>query len=215
VRLPNSEHEAHPWVIAQVAPDFKLLDVWGLPAQGAPDEFATLLEIMTSLDPAKGDSRATRALFSLRYRLGDWFGWDDATSKLPVPGRTKTTLSARVPEDLRDTTTRPLLVSSTRFIPLYRTDDEWAAELSNRTVHAVLHLAWVDQGKGLYRGQMGVYVKPRGKLGATYMALIGPFRHLIVYPALMRQIERAWEARPGQHHVPDARPPRGPPDRSL
>ena len=119
---------------------------------------------MASLDPANGDSRATRALFSLRYRLGGWFGWDDATSKLPVPGRTETTLSARVPEDLRDTTTRPVVVSSTTFIPLYRTDDEWAAELSNRTVHAVVHLAWIDQGEGVYRGQMGVYVKPRGRL---------------------------------------------------
>jgi hypothetical protein len=27
------------------------------------------------------------------------------------------------------------------------------------------------------------------------MALIAPFRHLVVYPALMRQIERAWSAR--------------------
>jgi len=195
VRLPNTGHEAHPWVIAQIAPDFKLLDAWRLPAEGGPDEFAALIETMTSLDPAHGDSRATRALFSLRFRLGRWFGWDDATSKLPVPGRTETTLSARVPEDLRDTTTRPL-VSSTTFIPLYRTDDEWAAELSNRTVHAVVHLAWIHQGENRYRGQMGVYVKPRGRFGATYMALIGPFRHLIVYPALMRQIERAWDARP-------------------
>jgi hypothetical protein len=74
-----------------MAPDFKLLDAWELPAEGGPDEFAALIEIMTSLDPAHGDSRATRALFSLRYRLGRWFGWDDAISKLPVPGRTETT----------------------------------------------------------------------------------------------------------------------------
>jgi hypothetical protein len=63
-------------------------------------------------------------------------------------------------------------------------------------VHAVLHLAWVDQGENLYRGQMGIYVKTRGALGSAYMALIGPFRHLIVYPALMRQIARAWQERP-------------------
>lgn len=196
MRLPNAEHEAHPWVIAQVAPDFKLLDVWRLPAQGGADEFATLIEVMTSVDPADGDSsRATRALFSLRYRLGAWFGWDDAASKLPIPGCTEATLSVRVREDLRDTTTRPVIVRSTTFIPIYRTDDEWAAEISNSTVHAVLHLAWVDQGEGVYRGQMGVYVKPRGRLGEAYMTLIGPFRHLIVYPALMRQIERAWDAR--------------------
>ena len=27
------------------------------------------------------------------------------------------------------------------------------------------------------------------------MNLIAPFRHWVVYPALMRQIERAWNAR--------------------
>jgi hypothetical protein len=194
VRLPNAAHEAHPWVIAQVAADFKLLDVWRLPAQGRLDEFATLLETMASLDRADR-GRATRALFSLRHRLGGWFGWDDASRRRPIPGRTETTLSARLPNDLRGTATLPD-ISSTSFTPLYRTDDEWAAELSNDTVHAVMHLAWIDQGEGLSRGQMGIYVKPRGRFGATYMALIGPFRHLIVYPALMRQIERAWEARP-------------------
>jgi Protein of unknown function (DUF2867) len=197
MRLPNAEHEAHPWLIARIAPDFKLLDVWALPAEGGAEEFATLLEIVTSLDPANSDSRATRALFALRWRLGAWFGWDDATTgKLPVPGRTETTLSERVPKDLGDTTTRPIVVSSTTFVPIYRTDDEWAAEISNSTVHAAMHLAWVKQSEGVYRGQMGVYVKTRGRLGAAYMALIGPFRHLIVYPALMRQIARAWDARP-------------------
>src|SRR5271157_5954706 len=103
VRLPNAAHEAHPWVIAQVAPDFKLLDVWGLPAQGRLDEFASLLEIMASLDPANRGPRATRVLFSLRYRVGGWFGWDDATRSRPIPGRGETTLSARIPEDLRGT----------------------------------------------------------------------------------------------------------------
>lgn len=58
-----------------------------------------------------------------------------------------------------------------------------------------MHLAWVDGGAGVYRGRMAVYVKPRGRWGAIYMALIGPSRHLIVYPALMRQIARAWDAR--------------------
>jgi hypothetical protein len=42
---------------------------------------------------------------------------------------------------------------------------------------------------------MAVYVKPRGRLGKGYMALIRPFRHWVVYPALLRQIERAWNAR--------------------
>jgi hypothetical protein len=61
-----------------------------------------------------------------------------------------------------------------------------------------MHLAWVEKGEGRYQGQMGVYVKPRGRLGAAYLALITPFRHRVVYPALMRQIGRAWNTRLAQ-----------------
>ena len=81
------------------------------------------------------------------------------------------------------------------FEPLYRTDDEFAAEISNQTVHGVMHLAWADKGEGRYQGQMAVYVKPRGRFGRGYMALIAPFRHWIVYPALLRQTERTWNRR--------------------
>jgi Protein of unknown function (DUF2867) len=41
---------------------------------------------------------------------------------------------------------------------------------------------------------MAVYVKPRGRFGEQYMAFIAPFRHWVVYPALLRQIERKWQA---------------------
>ncbi len=194
MRLSNSEHESHAWRIGEVAPDFRLEDVWALPAWGGAEDFATLLEVMASLDPADAESRATRALFSIRLRVGGWLGLDDAPSPLAIPDDTETTLSARLPEDLRNTAAGPDL-SSYGFLPLYRTDVEWAAELSNRTVHAVMHLAWVEQGEGRYQGQMGVYVKPRGGFGSAYMAMIAPFRHRVVYPALMREIERAWNAR--------------------
>ncbi len=210
MRLSNREHESHAWRIGEVAPDFRLEDVWALPAQGGAEDFATLLEVMASLDPAKGESRATRALFSIRFRVGGWFGWDDAPRPLAIPDNTESSLRARLPEDLRNTATGPDF-SSYGFLPLYCTDVEWAAELSNRTVHAVMHLAWVEQGEGLYRGQMGVYVKPRGRLGAAYMALIAPFRHRVVYPALMRQIERAWNAR--MAHRRGGGTPKAPADR--
>jgi hypothetical protein len=73
-------------------------------------------------------------------------------------------------------------------------DDEFAAELANRTVHSVMHIGWVPDGTGGYRGQMAVLVKPNGRFGAAYMAAIKPARHLLVYPALMRWIERDWRA---------------------
>lgn len=194
MRLPNAAQTQHPWVITKIATDFKLLDVWALPVHGRRSDFPALLEVMAALDPTGAESTASRALFWLRFRLGEWFGWDDPSRKLPVPGRTETSLRARVPADLRASATG-LKLGVPGFAPLYRTNREAAAEISNATVHGVLHLAWVHQGNGRYRGQMAVYVKPRGALGDMYMALIGPFRHLIVYPALMRQIERAWKAR--------------------
>ncbi len=196
MRLPNSEHEKHPWRLGEFAPDFRLEDVWALPAQGGPADFATLVEVMSSLDPTHAQSRATRALFGIRYRVGGWLGWDEEQRPPAVPDGAEPTLSARLPADLRDTATGSDLRSGdSPFTFLYRTDREWAAELSNRTVHAVMHLGWVEIGEGRYRGQMGVYVKPRGRLGEGYMAVIAPFRHRVVYPALMRQIERAWNVR--------------------
>jgi len=194
MRLPNSEHESRRWRIAEIAPDFRLEDVWALPACGGAQDFGTLLEVMAALDPAHGESAPTRMLFSIRYRLGCWFGWDDATRARAIPDAADTTLAARLPADLRNTVTNPNR-SSYGFRPLYRNDVEWAAELSNRTVHTVMHLAWVDKGQGFHQGQMAVYVKPRGKLGPAYLALIAPFRHGVVYPALLREIERAWHHR--------------------
>jgi hypothetical protein len=58
-----------------------------------------------------------------------------------------------------------------------------------------MHLGWVPDGAGGYRGQMAVLVKPNGLPGDVYMAAIKPFRHLIVYPAMLRQVEREWKER--------------------
>jgi Protein of unknown function (DUF2867) len=192
MRLPNSAHEAHAWRIREIAPDFRLEDAWALPVEGDLEDFATLLDVVSTLDLSRGDSRATRALFRIRWRLGELLGWDSPPGALPVPGNTEASLIDRLPEDLRGTATD---AGSSPFTPLFRTDVEWAGELSNRTVHGVMQLGWVETAAGLYRGQMAVYVKPRGRLGTVYMAAIAPFRHLVVYPALLREIERAWDAR--------------------
>jgi hypothetical protein len=205
VRLPNAAHESRPWRIREIAPDFTLEDVWALPAQGRAEDFETLLELLASSDPANADSLPTRLLWRLRDRLGSWFslgrisapadsGEDGAAGKLPIPGTSETSLAGRLPEDLRDSAA-DIDFRSLPFEPLYRTDDEFAAEISNQTVHGVMHLAWVEEGEGRYQGQMAVYVKPRGLFGKGYMELIKPFRHWIVYPALMRQTERTWNTR--------------------
>jgi hypothetical protein len=194
IRLPSEAHRSRPWRIREIARDFTLEDVWALPVYGDAGDFQTLLERILSFDPAEIGSLPTRLLWRFRERLGQWFGWDDAAVKLPIPGSSEASLITRLPQDLRNTAA-DLHFDSLPAAPLYRTDVEFAAEVSNRTVHGVLHLAWVNQGEDQYQGQMAVYVKPRGLLGKAYMGLIKPFRHWIVYPALMRQIERAWSAR--------------------
>jgi hypothetical protein len=133
-------------------------------------------------------SAVSRTLFALRWKLGDLFGWDD-----PGSGRRVPTLRARLPVDLRDGPRGPD-PGSVPMISLYLTEDEWAAELVNRTVHSVMHIGWVPDGAGGFRGQMAVLVKPNGWFGEAYMAAIKPFRHLVVYPAMMRLLERDWQA---------------------
>lgn len=201
MRLPNSEHESRPWRIREITPDFILEDVWALPTPGGAEDFSALLELMASSDPASSSSLPTRILWRVRDRLGRLFDLGSISTptgssagNLPIPGTGEVSLAERLPDDLRNTAA-DMEFGSLPFVPLYRTDDEFAAELSNRTVHAVMHLAWVEEGDDRYRGQMAVYVKPRGAFGKGYMALIKPFRHWIVYPALLRQTERAWPAR--------------------
>ncbi len=201
MRVPNSAHEAQPWRIHEIVPDFTLEDVWELPAEGDAEDFGSLIELTAAADPGNAESRPTRFLWRLRDRLGDWFGLGeisapaDDSSALPLPGSDESSLAGRLPEDLRGSAADVHFVALP-FVPLYRTNDEFAAEISNRTVHGVMHLAWVDRGGGRYQGQMAVYVKPRGLFGKAYMAAIKPFRHLIVYPALLKQTARTWERRP-------------------
>ena len=194
MRLPNSAHGDRPWRIHELTGDFRLEDVWALPTPGGPDDFPRLVELATALDPSNSASGPVRALFAIRWKIGGLLGWDDPDTGLDtrVP-----TLRHRLPADLRDRKSGPAF-DALPFTPLYVTDEELAAEIANRTMHGVLHLGWVPDGNGGYHGQMAVLVKPNGPLGSAYMAAIAPFRHLIVYPKMLREIGRAWRARSGE-----------------
>ena len=74
------------------------------------------------------------------------------------------TLRDRLPADLREASSGPEF-DTLPFNSLYLLDDEWAAEIANKTVHGVMHMGWVPDGTGGYRGQMAVLVKPNGFSG--------------------------------------------------
>ena len=193
MRLPNTAHTSRPWRIHELTHDFRLEDVWALPTPGGPDDFPRLVHGIASGDPSQGSSRAARTLFAIRWKLGELLGWDapDASLGSRVP-----TLRDRLPVDLREAPSGPSF-GALPFSSLYLTDDERAAEIANRTMHGVMHIGWVPDGAGGYRGQMAVYVKPNGLLGSAYMAAIAPFRHLIVYPPMIREMGRTWRAGAG------------------
>jgi Protein of unknown function (DUF2867) len=185
MRLPDTAHSERPWRIHQIAPDFRVEDVWQLRWHGGPGDFPRLVAMIAGADPARGGSRAVRALFALRERMGGVLGWDDVT--------TGPTVADRLPEDLRRVPAPGF--DGVPFESLYLLDDEFAAEIANRTMHGILHLGRVPDEAGGFRAQMAVLVRPNGRLGRVYMAAIKPFRHLIVYPALLRQWERSWKKR--------------------
>jgi hypothetical protein len=194
MRLPNSAHTSRPWRIHELTRDFRLEDVWALPTPGGPDDFPRLVEVAASLDPSQSSSSAVRTLFAIRWKVGGLLGWDGPEAGL---GSRVPTLRDRLPADLRDAPSGPDF-DALPFTPLYLLEDEWAAEIANRTMHGVMHLSWVPDETGGYRGQMAVLVKPNGLFGTAYMAAIAPFRHLIVYPPALREFGRAWRAAGGE-----------------
>jgi hypothetical protein len=191
MRLPDTAHTSRPWRIHEITRDFRLEDVWALPTPGGPDDLGRLVRQIAAGDTATNPSRAARALFAIRWKVGELLGWDDPDGG---HGPQRPTLRDRLPVDLREAPGPDF--DRLPFRSLYLLHDEWAAEIVNRTVHGVMHIGWVPDGTGGFRGEMAVYVKPNGLLGTAYMAAIMPFRHLIVYPPLMREIGRDWRADP-------------------
>jgi hypothetical protein len=194
MRLPSAAHASLPWRIHELTPDFRLEDVWALPTPGGPDDFPRLVAQAASLDPSRTSSAAVRTLFAIRWKVGELLGWDGPDDGV---GSSVPTLRDRLPADLRDAPTGPHF-DGLPFTSLYLLQNEWAAEIANRTMHGVMHIGWVPDGTGGYRGQMAVLVKPNGLSGTAYMAAIAPFRHLIVYPPMIREIGRVWQASVGE-----------------
>src|SRR5918997_3716445 len=95
MRLPATAHTSRPWRIHELTRDFRLEDVWALPTPGGPDDLPRLVQQFTAGDTSTNPSPAARALFAIRWKVGELLGWDDEDSRRP-------TLRDRLPEDLRE-----------------------------------------------------------------------------------------------------------------
>jgi len=79
------------------------------------------------------------------------------------------------------------------FTVLYVHSYEAVSEIRNATVHAFSVFALEPRLSG-YRLFWAIYVAPVGRLTAFYMAVIDPFRRLLIYPAILRHLHRTWVA---------------------
>jgi hypothetical protein len=121
---------------------------------------------------SQGRARAARALWSIRRKVGGLLGWDGPDVGI---GSRVPSLRGRLPADLREAPPGPDN-GALLFSALYPLDDERAAEIANLIMHCAIHIGWVPDETGGYRGQMVILVKRKGLLGTAYMAAIKPLR---------------------------------------
>jgi hypothetical protein len=197
-RVSVQEFERLPLRVHTFLADVSLHDVWSidLPRWRAGvtlDEFlrtANNCELDTC-GCSKSSSLFThsllvRMLLDIRFFVGRLFGWDHE----PAATAWKTFATRLTDTDH----SRSLIAAGTRdgfFRVVYRFDNEQLVELINRTAHAAALSALVETATA-YRFYFGVYVRSVSRFTPFYMALIDPFRKLIVYPSLLRSVRARW-----------------------
>lgn len=176
-----------------LADDFGLLDEWRVPVEASvedPTAFSRFIRILFS-NGFETDSRTAGALFSLRLTIGRVLGWDGHSA--PIPNSREHSIVERMTEDdrRRNRADRFELGESLRdqVTVVYVFESEALLEISNKTVHALIHIFWSADGDRA-APRVAIYIKSRGFFTRVYMAAIKPFRYLIVYPAWMARLRR-------------------------
>ena len=131
-------------------------------------------------------SLVVRAFLSIRLFIGRLLGWDHEPAPTTWESFAKRLTSADHSKSLAVAGTREGL-----FRVVYRFENEQLLEVINRTAHAAALSALVEMAN-TYRFYFGVYVCNVSRFTPIYMALIDPFRKLIVYPSLLRSVRASW-----------------------
>lgn len=191
IRINAREHTTHPLRVHDLLSDFELEDVWRAPVTLLKTHSLHLfLEQFAVGNGQLAGKGMTGFLFNVRFALGKLLNWDEKLiHDHLIPGSIRFRY-AQQENKAFDDLPPPGLGS---FIPVYNLENESLSEIDNATVHAAVHFSRVPSGPGTWTIHMAVYVKPKGWLGRVYMQLIKPFRHLIVYPALMLTARQNWE----------------------
>jgi uncharacterized protein DUF2867 len=185
-RISAQELERLPLRVHDVLAGVPLHDVWAVDLPRTRSGITLDEFVRAAGGRLFTPSPVVRALLSIRLLVGRLLGWDrepDAparetfATRLTAVDLSRSLAPAGRPEGL--------------FRVVYRFDNEQLLEVVNRTAHAAALSALVETARG-YRFYFAVYVRSVGRVTPVYMALIDPFRTLIVYPSLLRSVRTTW-----------------------
>jgi hypothetical protein len=185
-QISKQEFEQLPLRVHDFLAGVPLHDVWAvdLPAARSGitlNEFLGTAGVFPSQPPL-----LVRALLNIRFFVGRLLGWD----REPAAAVWET-FATRLTTADRSKSFVPAGTRDGHFRVVYRFENEQLLELINRTAHAAALSALVETANA-YRFYFGVYVRSVGRFTPIYMALIDPFRKLVVYPLLLRAVRAKW-----------------------
>jgi hypothetical protein len=185
-RIPAHEFERLPLRVHDFLAGVPLHDVWAVDLPRIRPGI-TLHEFQRAIGARRWTlSPVARALLNIRLFVGRLLGWD----REPASTKWEPFATRLTPADH----SKSFAAAGTReglFCVVYRFENEQLLEVINRTVHAAALSALVETADA-YRFYVGVYVRSVSRFTPIYMALIDPFRRLIVYPSLLRSVRLSW-----------------------
>jgi hypothetical protein len=186
-QISRQEFERMPLRVHEFLAGVPLHDVWAIDLPRTRSGITLVEFLQRPRARLCTPSPAVRTLLHIRLFVGRLLGWDRepaATACETFATRLTTADRAKslVPADTRDGL----------FRVVYRFENEQLLELINRTAHAAVLNALVETANG-YRFYFGVYVRSVSRFTPIYMALIDPFRKLLVYPSLLRTVRASWD----------------------
>jgi hypothetical protein len=186
-RISAQEFERLPLRAHDFLAGVPLHDVWAVDLPKVRPGI-TLHEFLNGASEPLRCPPAVQALVNVRLALGRVFRWD----RRPLAKNLKTFTSRLTISDRARTLASPGETEGI-FHVVYRFENEQLLEIINGTAHAGALSALVETGDS-YRFYLGVYVAPVSRFTDVYMALIDPFRTVVVYPSLLRTIQARWNA---------------------
>ena len=185
-QISKQEFERLPLRVHDFLAGVPLHDVWAVDLARARSGI-TLDEFLRTASACPcTPTHLVRALLDIRLLVGRLLGWDREPAATAWE-----TFAKRLTEADRSRSLTPPSTRDGLFRVVYRFENEQLLELINRTAHAAALSALVETANG-YRFYFGVYVRRVSRFTPIYMALIDPFRKLVVYPSLLRSVRAKW-----------------------